>query len=184
MHDTIGIHYPSKDAPPLGVWWLDEATGTVRHYPLASRRREPLHSASPSTATRSGPATSWPAGSGRSSGSKAAGCSRCRRCSSPRPSGWSAAAPSEGCGPPQTAPNAHGPWCQPLAPLAAQGRAITTQNSSVRASTDPQIFGGRRDLHDQASVSCTRPVFTSRSQRKITCEETAGQVLPGAAAKA
>ena len=50
---------------------------------------KPLHqatfvrSASPSTATRSGPATSRPAGSGRSSGSRAAGCSRCRCCSSP-----------------------------------------------------------------------------------------------------
>jgi hypothetical protein len=42
MHDTIGIHYPSKDAQPAGVWWLDEATGTVRHYPLASHRREHL----------------------------------------------------------------------------------------------------------------------------------------------
>ena len=42
MHDTIGIHYPSKDAKPAGVWWLDEATGTVQRYPLASRRREPL----------------------------------------------------------------------------------------------------------------------------------------------
>ena len=30
-----------------------------------------------------------------SSGSRAAGCSRCRCCSSPRPSGWSAAAPPE-----------------------------------------------------------------------------------------
>ena len=36
-----------------------------------------------------------PAGSGRSSGSRAAGCSRCRCCSSPRPSGWSAAARPE-----------------------------------------------------------------------------------------
>ncbi len=40
-------------------------------------------SASPSTATRSGPAISPPAGSGHSSGSRAAGCSRCRCCSSP-----------------------------------------------------------------------------------------------------
>ena len=52
-------------------------------------------SASPRTATRSGPATSRPAGSGRSSGSRAAGCSRCQRCSSPRPSGWSTAAPPD-----------------------------------------------------------------------------------------
>ena len=36
-----------------------------------------------STASRSGPATSRPAGSGRSSGSRVAGCSRCRCCSSP-----------------------------------------------------------------------------------------------------
>ena len=36
-----------------------------------------------------------PAGSGHSSGSRAAGCSPCRCCSSPRPSGWSAAAPPE-----------------------------------------------------------------------------------------
>ena len=35
------------------------------------------------------------AGSGRSSGSRAAGCSRCRCCSSARPSGWSAAARPE-----------------------------------------------------------------------------------------
>jgi hypothetical protein len=41
-----------------------------------------LRRASPNTATRSGPASSRPAGCGRSSGSKAAGCSRCRRCSS------------------------------------------------------------------------------------------------------
>ena len=40
-------------------------------------------SASSSTATRNGPATNRPAGSGHSSGSRAAGCSRCRRCSSP-----------------------------------------------------------------------------------------------------
>ena len=45
--------------------------------------RTPSRSASPSTATRSGPATSRPAGSGHSSGSRAAGCSRCRCCSSP-----------------------------------------------------------------------------------------------------
>ena len=51
--------------------------------------------ASFSTASRSGPATSRPAGSGRSSGSRGAGCSRCRCCSSPRPSGWSNAAPPE-----------------------------------------------------------------------------------------
>ena len=50
-------------------------------------------SASPSTATRRGPAISPAAGSGPSSGSKAAGCSRCRSCSSPPPSGWSAAGP-------------------------------------------------------------------------------------------
>ncbi len=47
------------------------------------------------TATRSGPATSQPAGSGHSSGSRAAGSSRCQRCSSPRPSGWSTAAPPD-----------------------------------------------------------------------------------------
>ena len=40
-------------------------------------------SASPSTDTRNGPAISPAAGSGPSSGSKAAGCSRCRCCSSP-----------------------------------------------------------------------------------------------------
>ena len=40
-------------------------------------------SASPSTATRNGPAISPAAGSGPSSGSKAAGCSCCRCCSSP-----------------------------------------------------------------------------------------------------
>ena len=40
-----------------------------------------------------GPATSPAAGSGPSSGSRAAGCSRCQCCSSPPPSGWSAAAP-------------------------------------------------------------------------------------------
>src|SRR5258708_24368515 len=38
---------------------------------------------------------SRPAGSGHSSGSRAAGCSRCQCCSSPSPSGWSAAAPPE-----------------------------------------------------------------------------------------
>ena len=48
---------------------------------------------SPSTDTRSGRAISRAAGSGPSSGSRAAGCSRCQCCSSPRPSGWSAAAP-------------------------------------------------------------------------------------------
>ena len=48
------------------------------------RRRQGIPSSAwPSTASRSGPATSRPAGSGRSSGSKAAGCSRCRSCSSP-----------------------------------------------------------------------------------------------------
>jgi hypothetical protein len=36
-----------------------------------------------------------PAGSGPSSGSRAAGCSRCQRCSSPQPSGWSNAAPPD-----------------------------------------------------------------------------------------
>ena len=50
------------------------------------------HSASPSMATRGRPATSPAAGSGPSSGSRAAGCSPCRSCSSPPPSGWSAAA--------------------------------------------------------------------------------------------
>jgi hypothetical protein len=35
-----------------------------------------------------------------------------------------------------------------------------------------------------AGVSGTPQVFTSRSHRKITSEETAGQVLPGASAKA
>ena len=61
----------------------------------ASLRWERSSSASPSTATPSGPATSRPVGSGRSSGSRAAGCSRCRCCSSPRPSGWSATAPPD-----------------------------------------------------------------------------------------
>src|SRR5215472_14292556 len=51
-----------------------------------------LRSASPSTVTRCGSATSPAAGSGPSSGSRAAGCSHCRSCSSPRPFGWSAAA--------------------------------------------------------------------------------------------
>ena len=46
----------------------------------------------------SGPATSRPAGSGPSSGSRAAGCSRCRCCSSPPRSGWSNAAPPDGRG--------------------------------------------------------------------------------------
>ena len=44
------------------------------------------------TATRPGAAISPAAGSGPSSGSRVAGCSRCRCCSSPRRSGWSAAA--------------------------------------------------------------------------------------------
>ena len=60
-----------------------------------SRRSSTQWAISPSTATRSGSATSLAAGSGHSSGSRAAGCSRCRSCSSPRPSGWSAAAPPE-----------------------------------------------------------------------------------------
>ena len=59
--------------------------------PAASDRTEPpgigQPSALPSTATRSGSATSQPAGSGRSSGSRAAGYSPCPCCSSPRPSG-------------------------------------------------------------------------------------------------
>jgi ABC-type transport system involved in multi-copper enzyme maturation permease subunit len=44
-------------------------------------------STSPSTAIRTGRATSRAAGTGRSSGSRAAGCSRCRCCSSPPLSG-------------------------------------------------------------------------------------------------
>ena len=73
-----------------------------RRGPSASRCSNPSSSASPSTATRNGPATSRPAGSGHSSGSRAAGCSRCQRCSSPRPSGWCAAGQPE-------PPGNHGP---------------------------------------------------------------------------
>ncbi|HEY7262059.1 MAG TPA: hypothetical protein VH589_11305, partial [Trebonia sp.] len=58
-------------------------------------RRKHSRGAWPGTVTRSGPATSRPAGSGPSSGSRPAGCSRCQRCSSPQPSGWSAAAPPD-----------------------------------------------------------------------------------------
>ena len=75
------------------------ASSTSSALPLrqgrASLRLEHSRSASPRTATRSGPATSRPAGSGHSSGSRAAGCSRCQRCSSQRPSGWSSAAPPD-----------------------------------------------------------------------------------------
>src|SRR5262249_12414972 len=47
---------------------------------------------SPSTDMRNGRSISRPAGSGHSSGSRAAGSWRCQYCSSRRPSGWSAAA--------------------------------------------------------------------------------------------
>jgi hypothetical protein len=66
----------------------------------AGLRWKHSRSASPGTATRNGPVTSRPAGSGPSSGSRAAGCSRCQRCSSPQPSGWSATVP----------PDAPRPW--------------------------------------------------------------------------
>jgi hypothetical protein len=52
-------------------------------------------SAWPGTATRSGPATGRPAGSGHSRGLEVDGCSRCQRCSSPQLSGWSSAAPPD-----------------------------------------------------------------------------------------
>ena len=75
------------------------------HWELRTSRPR---SASPSTATRNGPAISLAAGSGPSSGSRAAGCSRCRCCSSPRPSGWSAAArPEPPGGPSDRRPEGH-----------------------------------------------------------------------------
>ena len=82
----------------------------------AGLRRKHSHSAWLGTATRSGPATSRPAGSGRSSGSRAAGCSRCRRCSLPRPSGWSNAAPPDAS--PPAAINPSGPTARETRPLS------------------------------------------------------------------
>ena len=72
--------------------------------------------ASFSTATRSGPATSRPAGSGPSSGSRAAGCSRCQRCSSPRHSGWSNAAPPDASRHGAAAELRATAWCASLPP--------------------------------------------------------------------
>ena len=78
---------------PPATFWISSALLFRRGKAVPRRKHSP--GAWPSTATRSGPATSRPAGSGPSSGSRAAGCSRCQRCSSPRPSGWSAAAPPD-----------------------------------------------------------------------------------------
>ena len=66
----------------------------LQHTPATPPSSRP-RSASPSTGTPGGRATSPAAGSGPSSGSRAAGCSRCQCCSSPPPSGWSAAARPE-----------------------------------------------------------------------------------------
>ena len=62
----------AQPGPPAG--------GTTAGRARAGSRQalELVRSTSSSTATRSGPATSRPAGSGHSSGSRAAGCSRCR----------------------------------------------------------------------------------------------------------
>ena len=86
---TKGGKFAFTGLPPMNL--LQQFCAPPRWGP-ASRRREPSRSASPSTATRSGRAISRPAGSGHSSRSRAAGCSRCRCCSSPRRSGSYAAA--------------------------------------------------------------------------------------------
>ena len=35
MTTMIAMHYPSASAPPVGVWWWDEASATVRRHYLA-----------------------------------------------------------------------------------------------------------------------------------------------------
>ena len=35
MTTMIAMHYPSAYAPPVGVWWWDEASATVRRHYLA-----------------------------------------------------------------------------------------------------------------------------------------------------
>jgi hypothetical protein len=32
---VVALHYPSAYAPPVGVWWWDEASGAIRHHYLA-----------------------------------------------------------------------------------------------------------------------------------------------------
>jgi hypothetical protein len=93
---TKGGRFAFAGAPPSRLLLQFCPGGLPVAWDLAtSRRRWASRRASPPTATRNGPATSPPAGSGHSSGSRAAGCSHCQRCSSPRPSGWSAAAPPD-----------------------------------------------------------------------------------------
>ena len=65
--------------PPTGSFSSSARTALRGRWGLSASRRA-SRSASPRTATRSGPPISPPAGSGRSSGSRAAGCSCCRPC--------------------------------------------------------------------------------------------------------
>ena len=74
---------------------LMPAVPPIRSTCTSCRRSLTRSTTSPSTDTRTGRAISRAAGSGPSSGSRAAGCSRCQCCSSPRPSGWSAGARPE-----------------------------------------------------------------------------------------
>ena len=107
---TINLEHPPGNAWIISQWWTKDGRFAFAGYPpvnLLNQFCSPTPAgkdgafgedgrrASSSTATRSGPATSRPAGSGPSSGSRAAGCSRCQRCSSPQPSGWSTAAPPD-----------------------------------------------------------------------------------------
>ena len=73
----VRLRRQSPGQPPQPVLLFRSSRGR------AGRLRSGSRSAWLRTATRSGPATSRPAGSGPSSGSRAAGCSRCQRCSSP-----------------------------------------------------------------------------------------------------
>jgi hypothetical protein len=79
--------WSTKDGRSLSPGSLPAASSTssalLSRRERTARRWKHSRSASPGTATRSGPATSRPAGSGPSSGSRAAGCSRCQRRSSP-----------------------------------------------------------------------------------------------------
>ena len=120
--------------------------------PAARRRSKSSSRASPSTATRYGPATSRPAGSGHSSGSRAVGCSRCQRCSSPRPSGWSAAVPPEPPGNPRLNPPA-------AIVLTTAATRVTMPMSAVRRQCERPLDRRENDRDCRGLINGLRWIF-------------------------
>jgi len=144
-----------------------------RRHPDRLRRARPVsrpRSASPSTGTRGGRGTSPAAGSGPSSGSKAAGCARCQCCSSPRPSGWSAAGPRD-CRPRgQAGRPAAARRTTPGAPrcTAARSRRYPGHAAAQTPTARVHSAGGNVPVIVDSVAGITSPALSREGRRSVT----------------